>query len=221
MTKDTWEYWYKGKQRPIETEVTYIGDVLQNDKSCRVLDYGCGTGRHTVYLAGRGLDVYGFDLSPSAISRTRSGLEGLNLRAHLRVWDMRRPLPYRTAFFDGIICAMVMHHARFKAIIEEAGEIDRVLSPGGYLFLQVERRAQVTRYLAEHPEAHSLIEPGTYIPLKDPEKGVPHHGFTRRELEALFPHYSFLKLHYATKHYGGLCLVACKPRKPAQNQRPN
>ncbi len=34
---------------------------------CRALDIGCGTGRNAVWLAGRGFDVVGVDLSPAAV----------------------------------------------------------------------------------------------------------------------------------------------------------
>jgi SAM-dependent methyltransferase len=208
----TWEYWYSDsrKQRTIEPEVANIERLLRGSKGRTVLDYGCGTGRHTAYMASKGFDVYGFDLSRGAISRTRALLRARKLRANLRVWDMTRRLPYEISFFEGIICTMVMHHAKFRTIIREAGEIDRVLASGGYLFLQVERRAEVMRWVRERPEAHTVIEPGTVVPLEAPEKGVPHHGFTRRELSALFPNYDFLKLHSGTKHYRGLCLIARK-----------
>ena len=33
----------------------------------RVLDIGCGAGRHALYLQGKGLDVLGIDVSPLAI----------------------------------------------------------------------------------------------------------------------------------------------------------
>jgi SAM-dependent methyltransferase len=163
-------------------------------------------------MAGKGFDVYCFDLSRVAISRARALLRARKLRANLRVWDMTRRLPYEASFFEGIICAMVMHHARFSTIIREAREIDRVLERGGYLFLQVERRAVVMRWVAERPEAHKVIEPGTVMPLEEPEKGVPHHGFPRPELSALFPNYEFLRLHSGTKHYRGLCLIARNSR---------
>jgi SAM-dependent methyltransferase len=37
----------------------------------RVLDIGCGAGRHALYLQGRGMDVVGIDISPRAIEVCR------------------------------------------------------------------------------------------------------------------------------------------------------
>ena len=37
----------------------------------RVLDIGCGAGRHSLYLQGQGFDVHGIDVSPGAIEVCR------------------------------------------------------------------------------------------------------------------------------------------------------
>src|SRR5262245_27604213 len=63
-------------------------DVLMPGSS--VLDLGCGAGRHSKYLACRGFDVTGIDLSAESLKRARAG-EAANLR-FLRQ-DMR--LPFR------------------------------------------------------------------------------------------------------------------------------
>ena len=36
-------------------------------KPCRAIDFGCGTGNYAVYLANRGFDVTGVDISPTAV----------------------------------------------------------------------------------------------------------------------------------------------------------
>ncbi|MFP4164547.1 MAG: class I SAM-dependent methyltransferase [Chitinispirillaceae bacterium] len=52
-------------------EVDFIEYELSFDKNKRVLDVGCGTGRHAVELARRGYDVTGIDLSRSMLSRAQ------------------------------------------------------------------------------------------------------------------------------------------------------
>ncbi|MFP4014392.1 MAG: class I SAM-dependent methyltransferase [Chitinispirillaceae bacterium] len=52
-------------------EVDFIEHELFFDKDKRILDVGCGTGRHSVELARRGYNVTGVDLSLSMLSRAR------------------------------------------------------------------------------------------------------------------------------------------------------
>jgi len=64
----------------------------------RVLDLGCGTGRHSRYLASRGLDVTGLDLSAESLQVARMS-EGPSLRFIRQ--DMR--LPFRARQFDHVV----------------------------------------------------------------------------------------------------------------------
>ncbi len=52
-------------------EVDFIEGELAGDRSKRILDVGCGTGRHAIELARRGYAVTGIDLSGSQLARAR------------------------------------------------------------------------------------------------------------------------------------------------------
>ena len=49
---------------------------------CKAIDLGCGAGNYAIYLAGRGFDVTGVDLSPTAIriAREQAGKRGVRCR---------------------------------------------------------------------------------------------------------------------------------------------
>jgi SAM-dependent methyltransferase len=51
-----------------ELFIDNICNFLKPAPGARVLDIGCGRGRHSIYLHKKGLDVTGFDLSPENIS---------------------------------------------------------------------------------------------------------------------------------------------------------
>ncbi len=53
-------------------EVDFIESEINCDRSARILDIGCGTGRHSIELARRGYSVVGIDLSESMLAKARS-----------------------------------------------------------------------------------------------------------------------------------------------------
>ncbi len=57
-------------------------------KTIKVLDFGCGGGSNTWYLAREGFDTYAFDGFKSAIEKVRTRLEGENLPADLKILDV-------------------------------------------------------------------------------------------------------------------------------------
>jgi 2-polyprenyl-3-methyl-5-hydroxy-6-metoxy-1,4-benzoquinol methylase len=110
MIKDTWLDWYPDRQ--VDEAVVTLADLLKRQKASKVLDFGCGTGRHAVYLASLGFDVYGFDWSESSISVATRELSNKGLHANLLVWDMNETqLPSDDSFFDGVLSIRVFHHA--------------------------------------------------------------------------------------------------------------
>ena len=52
-------------------EVDFIEQEINFDKSKKILDLGCGTGRHAIELARRGYNVIGVDLSASQLNRAK------------------------------------------------------------------------------------------------------------------------------------------------------
>ena len=83
-------------------EIDRIVRLIQDRNGSRVLDLGCGTGRHAVHLTRLGFEVWGFDASPMAISMTQEWLNEENLDADLRRHQMEEPFPYEGDFFDAV-----------------------------------------------------------------------------------------------------------------------
>lgn len=162
-----------------------IAQLLRESGARRVLDLGCGTGRHLVYLASQGFETYGLDASETAISMSGEWLDREGLRAEIRTHRMEEPFPYSDGFFDGLISIQVLHHNMMKDILVTVGEIARVLKPRGLLFVTF----PLPRPTPIHPEDDwklEPVEPGTYIPRAGRESGIPHHYFTPEEIPIVF-----------------------------------
>jgi SAM-dependent methyltransferase len=211
MSSDAWRYWYPRKEGTVEPEIPKLGELLRRSGASKILDFGCGTGRHVIYFARKGFEVYGFDASETAIERAREVLKSENLFADLRVWDMTKPLPYEDIFFDAVLVLRVMHHTYIDNIKRIVKEIDRVLKKDGYLFLQVPAfsHEETLKWRQEGLKPKEL-EYRTYVDSESEEKGIPHHYFTKKELLRLFENYNIEEIHCATEHYRGYCLIARK-----------
>lgn len=51
--------------------INALFSVLQPDKDCKMLDLGCGAGRHSIHMAHYGYDVTGLDLSLNSIIQAK------------------------------------------------------------------------------------------------------------------------------------------------------
>jgi len=83
-------------------ECDFIEKELAADKSLKVLDVGCGTGRHAIELTKRGYNVTGIDLSESQLKRAREKAEAANLVIDFQRQDARA-LPFDSEFDAAIM----------------------------------------------------------------------------------------------------------------------
>lgn len=61
-------------------ECDFIEKEIDFNKKLKILDVGCGTGRHSIELAKRGYTITGIDLSPSMLERAKEKAKKENLK---------------------------------------------------------------------------------------------------------------------------------------------
>jgi SAM-dependent methyltransferase len=74
--------WVIGEPQPAIVAVERQGWVQG-----KVLDVGCGTGEHTIYLSALGYDVYGVDSSARAVEQARANAAARDVEVHFQVAD--------------------------------------------------------------------------------------------------------------------------------------
>ena len=98
----------------------------------KMLDFGCGTGAHTWYLAREGFDAYAFDGSESAIKRAKERFEREHLKAHFDVLDAL-DVNYPDGYFDAVIDNVCVYGNLLDNINTMYANIYRMLKTGGKL----------------------------------------------------------------------------------------
>jgi len=78
-------------------ECDFIEKEIGYNKATRILDIGCGTGRHSIELAKRGYIVVGIDLSESLLKRAKEKASEQKLQIVFQKHDARN-LPFLHEF---------------------------------------------------------------------------------------------------------------------------
>lgn len=99
-----------------------------------VLDVGCGTGEHALYLSQRGHEVVGVDLSPRAIERAEAKARQRGVTATFRVWDALR-LDRLERRFDTAIDVGMFHTLTDAERPAYARALHGALTDGGRCFV--------------------------------------------------------------------------------------
>ena len=73
-------------------ECDFIEKEINYDKSLKIVDIGCGTGRHSIELTKRGYKVIGIDLSESQLECAKEKAEAINLQIDFQKHDARNLL---------------------------------------------------------------------------------------------------------------------------------
>ncbi|MFX0058690.1 MAG: class I SAM-dependent methyltransferase [Candidatus Hodarchaeota archaeon] len=158
----------------------------------RILDLGCGTGRHLLFFSKNGFELYGVDAAPKGLEIAKKWLEEENQCAELLLHRIEENLPFEDNFFDAVVSIQVIHHNFLEKIIMTIKVIERILRKGGIIFITFP-----TLELFKHKNEWDLleVETRTFIPQKGQEKGVPHHFFSKDEIKKLFKNFKILEMY--------------------------
>jgi len=116
-------YW----TRRLELTEERVVNKWISDFSGICLDVGCGTGRHSLKIAEKGVEVVASDFSLRMLNRLKQKAKksGAFNRVNLVLADAEY-LPFKENVFNSLVCAFAFDH--FEDPKRAAGEFSRVLS---------------------------------------------------------------------------------------------
>ena len=163
-------------------------DIFCKNGFKKILDLGCGTGRHTLLLADRGINVHACDISETGIKMTRELIENSGLsNVSYSIQDMYN-LNLDSGSLDGILCIWVQGHGIREEIAKGIREAYRVLIKGGIFYTDFVTTDDSTYGIGDE------IAPHTFVGGRTGEEGIPHYYTTVEELKELFDIFDEVKI---------------------------
>ena len=134
------------KHAHVKAQIDGVERFLTLEPRSRVLDLGCGSGRHTLELARRGHRVLGVDPDERALADARAAAKDERLNAHFMKTDPRE-ISYR-ADFDAVVC-LDGAFGRLPSDRDDQRALDaarKALKPGAKLLLDVPNKERLMRH---------------------------------------------------------------------------
>lgn len=169
--KALWDTWNKtgGPKYPHEKVVQFFFRNFPNKEErqrIRVLDLGCGSGVHTIFLADEGFLVSAIDFSEKAIENVEKKITLKNIHSnveHLKVESISN-FDFPDSYFDVVLSISVFDAAGIDEVQKAIPRISKVLKKGGIGFF--------------------MFASNLDFRLRNNEYGL--HGYSEEEVKELF-----------------------------------
>lgn len=178
--ESTWERFFDG-HAPVYmqscfttdtiAEVDFVLEELGIDAGGRVLDVGCGTGRHSVELAKLGYRVTGVDLSTGMLAEARkaacdAGVEVELIHSNAAEYEAKELFDGAICLCEGAFCLLGPDDSPIDRDLHILKNIHAALKPGGKFLLTALSGLRMVRSFNQ-----ADIESGKFDPIAMTESG--------------------------------------------------
>jgi SAM-dependent methyltransferase len=212
---DRWAMVYDHDANPLPPlEEPHMKAAAGDVHSLSVLDLGCGTGRHALWLSSAGAKVTAVDFSAGMLAEAHKKASSTSIR--FVVHDLHEPLPFGGEF-DFVISGLVLEHVRdLEPFFAEAHRVLRsdgravVSTMHPYMFL----RGSQARFT--DPASGEIVQPGSLNHrFSDLVMAPLHAGFVVERVDEYAPDAEFAKRYpRAEKYIDWPMLVVLQLRRP-------
>jgi len=174
---------------PGECLVQFVAKEIERKKRKvkRILDVGCGNGRHLIYMAKKGFNLFGIDISQKSLQILQDWLNREGLQAKLKKASVTQ-IPYPDEYFDVVVCLGILDHILIKDAQKGIQEIERTLVSKGILFLGLRSDRDTECGQGKEIEEKTFLLPG------DVEGNLPQHFFSLNEIKNLLVNFKITDL---------------------------
>jgi SAM-dependent methyltransferase len=137
-----------------------VANATQLPHEGRALDLACGSGRHALWLAERGLRVRAVDNDAEALGALRTAAAERGLAVEADLLDLEsRPVDLGRGVYALVVVLYYLHRPLFPMLV-------RALAHGGLLLYETFLESHTTRTAPSRPE--HLLKPGELVGLVSP-----------------------------------------------------
>ena len=197
--ENEWDKIYKQHgeiQSEILSSVFMAVRIFKEYKCKKIMDLGCGTGRHTIFLAKNDFNVIASDISETGLKTTENKANKLGLKNIEYLQNDMRNIPLSENTLDGLLCVWTTGHGMLIDMEKNAEEIYRILKPNGIVIID---------YVSiddKHYGKGIEIDENTFLDNMEREEKIPHHSSSRKELENIYKKFNEIKIEPINYYYG-------------------
>ena len=173
---------------PSEDVYYYLDQWLKLDFN-KILDLGCGLGRHSLFFAKNGFEVHAFDLSESGLGKFMEQIKNEELNICVKLGDMLS-LPYKDSYFDCILAYHSIYHTDSLGIKQVISEIYRVLKKDGEALLTFNSKNNPSFI----KNSNKKIDENTVLKTEGNEQNIPHYYTDVEDLKYLLKDFRIIKI---------------------------
>jgi SAM-dependent methyltransferase len=181
-------------------EVDFIIEELNLPLGCRILDVGCGTGRHAIEFTRRGYKVTGVDISSGMLAEAekaarKAGVEVVWVRTDATKFTLPSLFDAALCLCEGAFCLLTLDDDPLEHDLSILRNIYAALKPGARLIMTTLNGCRMIRQYTQEDVKNGLFDPVTIIETHPAEYRLPEtkrsvvvreRGYIGSELSTLF-----------------------------------
>ncbi|MBD5512539.1 MAG: class I SAM-dependent methyltransferase [Lachnospiraceae bacterium] len=158
--------------------------------NCHVVcDAACGFGANSLILQSNGFDVYGFDISESAVWITKELLTPYGVRKEQFKTASILNTGYPDNFFDAVAVRAALDHLCVNEFNRALDELKRITKENGLLYASFDSLESDDTELE-----HSVLEDGSFLYTDESRDGLLFHYYSDEDIQKVFRGYEILDM---------------------------